>query len=67
VVLDVVENRSGTHPLTLRHTVGYSASARFQRSAVGMDASLSQVGDVVEVLIEIEASKVVERPSGRKR
>lgn len=56
VTLDVVFNGGGKNPLTLKDTLGFSASARFSRSAFGLGAWIPAVGD--EVAVEIEAEFV---------
>jgi polyisoprenoid-binding protein YceI len=55
VALEVEVNRVGRHPLTLRHTAGFSARATLSRAAFGMRKWKNLVGDEVEVSIEIEA------------
>jgi len=57
VVLDVRFNKAGRHPLTLRRSVGFSATARLSRAAFGMRAWKSMVGDEVELRIEVEARR----------
>lgn len=55
VVLDVRLNALKRHPLTLRRTAGFSATATLRRSDFGMDAWRRMVGDEVELTIEAEA------------
>lgn len=55
--LDVTLNRHGRHPLTLRTTAGFSATATLKRSDFGMDDNLRTVGDTVELRIEAEAAR----------
>jgi polyisoprenoid-binding protein YceI len=57
VVLEARFNRRGRHPLTLRDTVGFSATARLSRAAFGMDANPDWIGDTVELRIELEAAR----------
>lgn len=57
VVLEVRFNKAGRHPLTLRRSLGFSATARLSRSAFGMRAWKSMVGDAVELRIEVEARR----------
>lgn len=57
LTLDVTLNKHGRHPLTLRTTAGFSASATLQRSDFGMDDNLRTVGDRVELRIEAEAAR----------
>lgn len=48
-------NAHRRNPLTLRRTVGFSATATLQRSDFGMDQWARLVGDTVELWIELEA------------
>jgi polyisoprenoid-binding protein YceI len=57
VVLLVQMNPIRRHPLTLRNTAGFSASASLSRAAFGMQKWKKLVGDPVEVLIEVEATR----------
>lgn len=57
LTLNVSFNRLARHPLTLKRTVGFSASASFSRAAFEMDAWKSMVGDTVELQIEVEAQR----------
>jgi polyisoprenoid-binding protein YceI len=57
VVLDVQLNALKRHPLTLRRTVGFSATGTLRRSDFGMDAWRRVVGDEVELMIEAEATR----------
>lgn len=57
VVLDVKLNALKRHPLTLRRTAGFSATATIRRSDFGMDAWPRLVGDEVELMIEAEATR----------
>lgn len=57
VVLDVKLNALKRHPLTLRRTAGFSATATIKRSDFGMDAWRRVVGDEVELMIEAEATR----------
>ena len=57
VVLDVRLNALRRHPLTLRRTAGFSATGTLSRSDFGMDAWRRVVGDEVELLIEVEATR----------
>lgn len=66
VVLELRVNKIGTHPLTLRRTAGFSASTRIRRSDFGMRRSLGQVGDEIEIRIELEA-QLAEPVSRRPR
>jgi polyisoprenoid-binding protein YceI len=57
IVLDARLNRIDRHPLTLRGTAGFSARVVLSRAEFGMDNWKKLVGDEVEVLIEIEATR----------
>lgn len=45
------------HPLTLKKTIGFSATATLSRKAFGMGAWASVVGDEVKIIIELEATR----------
>lgn len=55
VRLDVTFNRMARHPLTLKRTAGFSATATISRAAFEMDAWKSMVSDDIQLLIEVEA------------
>ena len=55
VALDVQLNALKRHPLTLRRTVGFSATATLSRADFGMTAWGKLVGDDVQLQIEVEA------------
>ncbi len=57
VVLDATLNRAARHPLTLRRTVGFSATAEIQRADFGMVAWRRMVGPTVALRIELEAQR----------
>jgi polyisoprenoid-binding protein YceI len=57
IALDVAINRIARHPLTLRRTAGFSATATLSRAAFGMRKWKNLVGDEVSVSIEIEAQR----------
>lgn len=57
LVLDARLNAVKRHPLTLKRSIGFSATARLRRSDFGMDAWRRVVGDTVELLIEVEAQR----------
>jgi polyisoprenoid-binding protein YceI len=57
VTLDATLNALQRHPLTLRRTVGFSATAELSRKDFGMDAWESVVADKVQLIIEVEASR----------
>jgi polyisoprenoid-binding protein YceI len=67
VTLEADFNRLDRHPLTLRRTLGFSARTLLRRSEFGMLKWKNLVGDEVEVLIEIEATRKREgKPRGRR-
>ncbi len=55
VVLTVRRNGERRHPLTLRRTVGFSATAELDRNVFGLDGSPNLIGRTVRVRIEVEA------------
>ena len=57
LALNVQFNRQARHPLTLRRTVGFSATATVSRAALGLTAWKSMVGDAVELRVEVEARR----------
>lgn len=58
VALEAVLNAAKRHPLPpFRRTVGFSATAMLSRSAFGVDAWPSVIGDAVELRIELEATR----------
>ncbi len=57
VILEATFNALKRHPLTLRRTVGFSATGKISRAAFGMDAWKNLVGDEVRVIIEVEATR----------
>lgn len=57
VVLEVQLNDAKRHPLTLRTTAGFSARTTLSRGAFGMKKWKKLVGDEVEVVIEVEATR----------
>lgn len=57
VTLDATFNVLKRHPLTLRRTVGFSATTTLSRAAFGIDAWKNLVGDEVSILIEVEAKR----------
>ncbi|MGN5619531.1 YceI family protein [Acinetobacter sp. Brlt_5] len=56
VVLDVVLNKQGPHPMTKAATVGFNATTSFDRSAFGIAGFVPNVGDKITVNITTEAS-----------
>ncbi len=61
VVLEVQLNQAKRHPLTLRTTAGFSARITLSRATYGMKKWKKLVGDEVEVLIEVEATRKRDR------
>lgn len=57
VVLDVVHNKSGTHPFSKKYTAGFSATTTVTRSEFGMNYGVPALGDEIEVRIEVEGQK----------
>lgn len=55
VTLAVTLNALKRHPLTLKKTAGFSATATLSRKEFGMSAWKSVVGDEVRLIIEAEA------------
>ena len=54
VDLNVTFNRSGPDPLTLAYTAGFSATASLKRSDFGIRKYASEIGDDVELRMEVE-------------
>jgi len=57
IALQATLNRRARHPLTLRRTVGFSATATLSRADFGMRTWKSAIGDSVSLIIEVEASR----------
>lgn len=55
VTLDVTLNKRARSAWSLRRTVGFSATTTLRRSAFGMSAHKTAVGDEVSIRIELEA------------
>lgn len=55
IVLDVRLNAVKRHPVTLRRTAGFSATARLDRADFGIDTWPNVIGPSVELRIETEA------------
>lgn len=55
LVLDVRLNAHKRHPVTLRRSAGFSASARLSRRDFGITTWPNVIGDEVELMIEAEA------------
>ncbi len=54
VTLDVVHRKSGKHPFGEKYASGFSATGTLKRSDFGMTYGLPNVGDEVELRIEVE-------------
>ncbi len=62
--MDATFNALRRHPLPpFRRTVGFSATAKLDRAAFGLDRWASMVGGEVELRIELEASRGIGAPS----
>jgi polyisoprenoid-binding protein YceI len=59
-------NKRGKHPYTLKDTIGFSARLTLSRSALGIKAAPNAIGDNVEIILEIEASKIVDTTPNTK-
>lgn len=57
VMLNVMLNKKGTHPMSKKMAMGFSATATIKRSDFGMTSFLPGLGDQVKLTIEAEASK----------
>ncbi len=62
VVLKVTHNKTGPNPMTGKSEIGFSATASLKRSDFGMSYGIPNVGDDVEIRLEVEAIK--EEPAG---
>jgi polyisoprenoid-binding protein YceI len=55
VTLDVTFNKAlGNHPFQNKPALGFSATGSLKRSDFGMDAYIPNIGDEVEVILEVE-------------
>jgi polyisoprenoid-binding protein YceI len=50
-------NRAGVHPYTGLHVVGFSATGSLNRSDFGLVEALPEVGDQVEITLEVEGTR----------
>lgn len=55
VTLDVTLNKIAVHPMAMRRAAGFSATAKIKRSDFGIKAYLPGLGDMVDLLIDVEA------------
>ena len=60
VTLSVTLNALKRHPLTLKKTAGFSATATLSRKDFGISAWEHLVGDQVQLILEVEAVRVHE-------
>lgn len=58
VTLDVKHNKTGKSPFGEEYKSGFSATATIKRSEWGMNYGLPNVGDDVEIRLEVEAVRV---------
>ncbi len=57
VTLNFTLNALKRHPLNLKKTIGFSATATLSRKSFGMDAWSNLIGDEVKIIIELEATR----------
>jgi polyisoprenoid-binding protein YceI len=57
VTLDLTLNRIGMHKFALQYVAGFSASTTIRRSDFGMDQSIPDVGDEVNIRIQVEGTR----------
>jgi len=68
VTLELRLNKVGTNSLTLRPSIGFTATTTLTRADFGMSGSKGSVGDQVSVRIEVEARRPsTSKPRGGKR
>lgn len=58
VVLAAVLNKAGKHPMSGKDHIGVSATTRIKRSDFGVNYGIPNVGDDVDIRIEVEGSAV---------
>jgi polyisoprenoid-binding protein YceI len=56
VVLDTRVNKVAQHPMLRQPAAGFSATTRIKRSDFGMGAMVPNIGDDIDIRIEIESS-----------
>jgi polyisoprenoid-binding protein YceI len=61
ITLDAVLNKAGENPITNKPSVGFSASTHLKRSDYGMTSFIPGISDNVDIIIELEAAKSVEK------
>ncbi len=57
VVLDLILNKVGLHPMKQTPRAGFSATTRLKRSDFGMKYAVPMVSDEVEIRIEVEGPR----------
>jgi len=55
ITLKVEMNKEGKNPINQKQTIGFSATAKINRSDFGMNYALPGISDEVEISIEVEA------------
>jgi len=61
IILDTTLNKAAENPITNKPTVGFSATTHLNRSDYGLTSFLPGLSDNVDLSIEIEASKDVQK------
>ena len=54
VTLSVTYNKSDKHPFSGKYVSGFSATSKIKRSDFGMNYGLPAIGDMVDIMIEVE-------------
>ncbi|MCP4469550.1 MAG: polyisoprenoid-binding protein [Gammaproteobacteria bacterium] len=57
VTLEIIAMNCGTHPFNKKQICGFDATASIKRSDFGVNYGLPAIGEVLDLQIEIEASK----------
>ncbi|MEO8000901.1 MAG: YceI family protein [Arenimonas sp.] len=57
ISLNFTLNALKRHPLNLKKTIGFSATATLSRKSFGINAWTTLIGDEVKIMIELEASR----------
>ncbi len=55
--LDLSFNRAGMHKFALQYVAGFSARAELKRSEFGMTRNIPDIGDRIQIQIEVEATR----------
>lgn len=66
VVLEATLNSQRRHPMTLRQTLGFSATATVDRREFQMGAYPNVIGNMVPIRIELEATRIKSRVASAK-